>query len=133
MKLRRETSLNHAKIKDNDIHNLQIREQLLEVQQLDTERANLTLKIMQNENQDFREQMLKRYRLRKGKQFMFNLEHGYIHRPKTTPWLKIDKKPKVKDIIDEKNQQNGAGGPFNESATDLDILTPDKEVEGAPV
>ena len=86
--LRDKVSLNHAKLKPKDLEELRARFTIVKRQQGIVEHESAMLQMALNDESHHRDEIIKKYKLRAGKKYHFNLGNGYIHRPGKKPWEK---------------------------------------------
>lgn len=87
MKIRkRECSLNYAPLTDDDIKNLQLRQGLITNAQSEIMKWQSIRAMLIDASNYYKQELLTTKKLRKGKKYVFDYEHKYIHRPNMKPW-----------------------------------------------
>ncbi len=83
---KRELSLNHAPLTDADIRNLQMRQSLIANAQAEIMKWQSIKAMLIDADNLYKRELLKAKKLRKGKEYVFDYEHKYVHRPDMKPW-----------------------------------------------
>ncbi len=83
---KRELSLNHAPLTDADIQNLQMRQGLIANAQAEIMKWQSIKAMLIDADNLYKRELLKAKKLRKGKQYVFDYDHRYVHRPNMKPW-----------------------------------------------
>ena len=83
---KRELSLNHAPLTDVEIQNLQMRQSLIANAQTEIMKWQSIKAMLHDADNLYKRELLKTKKLRKGKQYVFDYEHKYVHRPNMKPW-----------------------------------------------
>ncbi len=83
-----ERSLNHAPLTDVEIQNLQMRQQLIATAQAEVMKWQSIKAMLHDADNLYKRELLKTKKLRKGKQYVFDYENKYVHRPNMKPWEK---------------------------------------------
>lgn len=85
-------SLNYAKMADGDVNALRNRMMLIKAAEAESQQKMAVVNVLKSEFGMTFKGLLRKYNLRKGKEFTYNLQHGYIHRPGFEPWA-INERP----------------------------------------
>ena len=101
---RRKINLNRAKMKEKDLNNLRIRTQVVQRQDSKAHEENMVAAMLRDELDHFRRNLLKQYKLRPGKEYVFDMQSGYIHRPKVPPTEEELKRLEAQPIPDSDAQ-----------------------------
>lgn len=83
---KKELSLNHAKMKPEEVQNLRLREGIIHNKNMEIQRLQTELMMLGDSDRMYKQQLMDQYGLRKKKKYVFNTQQGYIHRPNLTPW-----------------------------------------------
>ena len=83
---RRECSLNYAPLTDGEIQNLQLRQNLISNAQGELMKWQSIKAMLHDADNLYKRELVTTKKLRKGKEYIFDYEHKYVHRPKMKPW-----------------------------------------------
>ncbi len=94
---KRERSLNYAPLADGEIRNLQMRQSLIANVQAEIMKWQSMKAMLHDADNMYKRELLNNKKLRKGKEFVFDYEHKYVHRPSMKPW-ENDQAPPEKEV-----------------------------------
>lgn len=91
--LRRKINLNTAKLKPNDLENLRIREAMANDQENLAQKERLKAIVILEAHEEYKRVLLKKYNLRPGKKYNFDLRDGTITKIKAAKVKKVADAP----------------------------------------
>ena len=100
---KRELSLNHAPLTDGEIQNLQMRQQLIANAQTEVMKWQSIKAMLHDADNMYKRELLKTKKLRKGKEYVFDYDHKYVHRPKMKPW-ENGQAPPEKEVVPKQDE-----------------------------
>ena len=102
---KRERSLNYAPLTTGEIQNLQMRQSLIANAESELMKWQGIKAMLIDADNLYKREILKAKKLRKGKQYIFDYDHKFVHRPNMKPWEngKAISPPEIKQVETEES------------------------------
>ena len=85
--MKRRGSFNYAKLTKDEINNLKIRSQVINAKEAEKHELLAVLAMLKDGDNAYKREIIAKYKLRESKKgYVFDFEHGYVHRPNSKPW-----------------------------------------------